>query len=580
LWEGLSAVNIVSILFSGPRRRIVTLAVMANLLAFAVIAISLEANYQQYRERAAVTSYNTNRLVSQSIAETFERIDLALQASRDEIALQQRRSKLSPQDISSFLENIEGLLPMTTGLRVTDVQGNVIASSREVPGGINYADRKYFMELQNNPAAGLVISEPIMGRIGKKWAIALARRLNDVNGKFSGIIVVSVQIDWFSEKFASLNVGPHGAVVLRGDASREFDLLARYPGAGYVGQTKVSDTFRATITANPQQGTYQAYAGADNILRTFSYQAVPGFPLITLVGLAPEDYLAPWWNEVYKMGVLAVVFVLLSVVASMVLLRTWRALEWRTEELSRSNADLEQFAYIASHDLQTPLRNIVSFTQLLDRRYKGRLDADADEFIGYIVDGAKRMSQMITDLLEYARVSNEHQDVEAVDLGVTVQTALRDLAPLVAASGAKVTVGRLPMVYAQKRRMESLFVNLLENAINYRRPGLVPELEITASPDGAGFWRIAVQDNGIGIAPEYLEKIFVIFQRLDPLKYPEGTGVGLAICRRIVERFGGRIWVESKPGQGTTFLFTLPSPPETAVTSDIAALASASVAAP
>lgn len=547
--------------FSSPSRRIVILGIVANLLAYGLIAVSLETSYQQHSERAAINSYNTNRLVSQNISDTFERIELGLRAAQDGIALLRRQNRVGPQEVEVLLRNLDTLLPMTSGLRVTDANGSLIASSREAPSGISYADRDYFQQLKDGQAADLVISKPIMGHIGQKWAIAFARRLDDSGGRFSGIVVTSIPIEQFNKTFSELNVGQHGTVVLRGDASRDFDLLARFPEAGFVGQTKVSDKFRATITANPAFGTYQAYAGADNVLRTFSYQAVAGFPLITLVGLAPQDFLLPWWNELYKMASLAMVFTLFSLVGGWALMRMLRRLERKSLELARSNADLEQFAFIASHDLQTPLRNIVSFSQLLDRRYGDKLDDDAREFIAYIVDGAKRMSMMVIDLLEYARVTDKagKTKLEAVDLNAAVRTAILDLGQTLNSTEADVHVDELPVIRGERQRIESLLVNLIDNALKYRQTDRKARVSIYAEPDMDGFWRISVKDNGIGIAKEYQEKIFVIFQRLDPKKYPDGTGVGLAICRRIVERYGGRIWFESEPNQGTVFHFTLPA---------------------
>lgn len=548
-------------LLATPRQRIIALVACANLFAYALIAVSLEDSYLQYSDRAAISSRNTNRLVSQNIADDIQRIDLALKVAGDEIVRQRRDRVKGQEELTDFLTRLQARLAMTNGLRITDGQGAVIAGSGGVPAGINNSDRDYFIKLRDNPQTELAISQPLLARIDKNWVLVFARRLVPIDGVFSGIVYASVPIEWFVQKFINLEVGPHGAVVLRGDASRDFDLLARYPAAGFVGQTKVSETFRATITANPAHGTYQAYAGADNILRTFSYQAVSGFPLITLVGLAPQDYLGPWWVEASKLAALALLFTLLTGLSGLWLLRAWSALQRQTDELARSNADLEQFAYIASHDLQTPLRNIVSFTQLLSRRYGNRLDGDADEFIGYIVDGAKRMSQMITDLFEYARISTVQQEIQSVDLGGVVKGVLAHLAPLIREAEAEIAVGDLPKVLAGDVQMTSLFQNLIENAIHYRNLEGQLKIDILAAPDAKGFWRLSVRDNGIGIAPEYHSKVFIIFQRLYPLEYPSGTGIGLAICRRIVERLGGRIWIKSESGQGSTFLFTLPAAP-------------------
>jgi signal transduction histidine kinase len=235
-----------------------------------------------------------------------------------------------------------------------------------------------------------------------------------------------------------------------------------------------------------------------------------------------------------------------------------RALRAKTQDLERSNADLERFAYVASHDLQTPLRNIASYTQLLDRRYRGRLDDDADQFIDYIVDGCKRMSQMVIDLLNYARVASDGGPLAAVSSREAIDLILVNLKTQIENSGAQVTVGQLPMVLAAPVQLASVFQNLIGNAIKYRAPDRQVAIAVRANRDPKGMWRFAVTDNGIGIDREYFDKIFEFFERLHPPTEAGGTGVGLAICHRIVHRFGGEIWVESVPGSGSTFYFTVP----------------------
>ena len=229
----------------------------------------------------------------------------------------------------------------------------------------------------------------------------------------------------------------------------------------------------------------------------------------------------------------------------------------KNEALLRSNADLEQFAYVASHDLQTPLRNVVSYAQLLDRRYKGRLDADADDFIGFIVDSAKRMTQLINDLLEYARITSQDRPLLPTPADKAVTRALGNLKAVLDQSGADIAIGNLPPVMAEPSHLVSLFQNLLGNALKYRMPDRPLRLSVTAERIDPEWWRFAVADNGIGIEPAYHDKIFEIFQRLDPASELEGTGIGLALCRRIVHRFGGAIWIESTPHRGTTVFFTL-----------------------
>jgi len=228
----------------------------------------------------------------------------------------------------------------------------------------------------------------------------------------------------------------------------------------------------------------------------------------------------------------------------------------KVEELNRSNEELGQFAYVASHDLQEPLRMVASYTQLLSRRYKGKLGSDADEFISFAVDGASRMQRLIQDLLAYSRVGTKGMDLLDTSSEAALQQALINLRGAIEESGALVTHDALPTVPADEMQLIQLFQNLVGNAIKYQNPG-VPRVHISAAKNGGKKWIFSVQDNGLGIDPQYFEKIFGVFQRLHKREEFAGTGIGLAICKKIVERHGGSISVESQPGQGSTFRFAL-----------------------
>ena len=227
----------------------------------------------------------------------------------------------------------------------------------------------------------------------------------------------------------------------------------------------------------------------------------------------------------------------------------------KVEELNRSNEELGQFAYIASHDLQEPLRMVASYTQLLSRRYKGKLDADADEFIAFAVDGATRMQRLIQDLLAYSRVGTKGGDLLNTSSEAALNTALSNLRGSIEESGALITHDPLPNVLADEMQLVQLFQNLVGNAIKYQNPG-TPRIHIAAL-NGGKQYRFSVQDNGLGIDPQYFERIFGMFQRLHKREEFAGTGIGLAICKKIVERHGGQISVESQPGMGSTFRFAL-----------------------
>ncbi len=301
--------------------------------------------------------------------------------------------------------------------------------------------------------------------------------------------------------------------------------------------------------------------------RTQGYSNFPGFDWTVLVRLDREHVQAPINRLMWT--VVGVGLLLVTPLAGFGVWASWRlvrdnrdlalsrkALEESIAELARSNADLQQFAYVASHDLKEPLRMVASYTQLLARRYKGKLDSDADEFIRYAVDGANRMQWLINDLLAYSRVTVQDKVFEEVDCNSVLEEVLSDIRVAVEESRAVVTRDPLPTVMADRVQLGQLFQNLIGNAIKFhgKEP---PQVHVSAERRPTE-WLFSVRDNGVGLDPEYAERIFVIFQRLHNREEYPGTGIGLAICKKIVERHGGRIWVVSQTGRGATFHFTLP----------------------
>ena len=235
--------------------------------------------------------------------------------------------------------------------------------------------------------------------------------------------------------------------------------------------------------------------------------------------------------------------------------RSHELLAEQASELERSNRDLEQFAYVASHDLQEPLRKVASFTQLLKKRYGGQLDDRADQYIDFAVDGAKRMQRLIQDLLGFSRVGRTGNERVDVDLERELEGVLEDLSEKVAETGASITHDPLPVVVGERALLHQLLANLLGNALKFRDPDRTPAVHVGVLARDT-HWELSVEDNGIGIDPQYAERVFVIFQRLHAKDVYEGTGIGLALCKRIVEYHGGRIWIEPREG-GTTIRFTL-----------------------
>ena len=236
--------------------------------------------------------------------------------------------------------------------------------------------------------------------------------------------------------------------------------------------------------------------------------------------------------------------------------RLHEALEQRAEELARSNAELEQFAYVASHDLQEPLRMVTSYVQILAEDYQGKLDESADRFIGYAVDGANRMKGLIDDLLAFSRVDTQGMPFEATDCNAVLEQVVNDMEAAIEDAGASISQDPLPTVYADSIQIAQVFQNLISNALKFAGNDS-PAVHVSARQNG-GEWVMSVRDNGIGIAPRHYERIFKMFQRLHHRSEYEGSGIGLALCHKITQRHGGRIWVESEVDQGSTFHFSIP----------------------
>jgi light-regulated signal transduction histidine kinase (bacteriophytochrome) len=233
-----------------------------------------------------------------------------------------------------------------------------------------------------------------------------------------------------------------------------------------------------------------------------------------------------------------------------------KKVQQRTAELERKNKDLEQFAYVASHDLQEPLQTTSGFVELLRKKYHGQIDEKADLYIDYVVQASGRMRILIKDLLDYSRIGRENE-CRQVDCSVIVQEVLADLHKVIVENEVSVKIGRLPVLYnVYPTELKSLFQNLVSNSIKFRKPDCSPVLFIDAVQSN-GHWQFSVKDNGIGIEDQYLEKIFIIFQRLHNRSMYDGSGIGLAHCKKIAELHGGKIWVHSEPGVGSTFYFTV-----------------------
>ena len=352
-------------------------------------------------------------------------------------------------------------------------------------------------------------------------------------------IVLGVEADEFMQgdtvsldgTYAEEVIRMRGPVLLQPDDPSE--IVSRYPGLAPLVQTGIRSLISAPLISNNE---------AVGVLHIRSFQAAAYQDRhVELTGRV-ADQIA---------GALASAQLYAERIEAEERLRGY------TDELARSNSELQQFAYVASHDLREPLRKVSSFTQLLARRYRGKLDAAADEFIEFAVDGAKRMEQLIEDLLAYSRVGTTDRTLEPIDSTAAFQQAVANCVTAIEETAASVTRDELPTVEADPAQLRQVFQNLIANAVKFRREA-PPRVHASARLEGQE-WVFSVRDNGIGIEVEFAERIFTIFQRLHSREDYAGTGIGLAICKKIVEGHGGRIWVESEPGKGSTFRFTIPA---------------------
>jgi len=453
----------------------------------------------------------------------------------------------------------------------------------------DYRDREHYRYHVNHPAErGMHIGDPVIGRASGYPVIPLSRAIHRRDGGLAGYVVVTLNPGALVAALRNVLIEDEGAAAVFRLPDDMY--LARYPNnEQFIGNSLPNSPMFREFADKVPVGVARYTAQADGHQKITGYRTMARYPLFVDVGITRDTAFAEWRADLSRLLLVVGAFsAALLVLATKLdarerqrILLTWQLernnrmledkvaertrhlaeareeAEQRARELAASNAELEQFAYVSSHDLQTPLRNIISYTQLLERRYKGRLDADADDFIGFIVDSGKRMTRMISDLLNYSRTGSHTEPVASVDLELVLDAVLADLALMITQSGAIIERTSLPVLPADKGQIASLFANLIGNAIKYRRSDTVPQIRISAD-ETPEHWVLSVADNGIGIAPEYQERIFVIFQRLHGPGQYDGTGIGLALCKKIVERHGGRIWVESDVERGSTFRFTLP----------------------
>jgi signal transduction histidine kinase len=511
--------------------------------------------------------------------------------------------KYSTQETNDFLRTAGQDYPSVDSWSWISPEGKLLASTRPHVVGVSLGDRDYFQALREGRP--WTVSNLLTDRLSGERRFVIASRISDRNGTMLGAVVAVLKAADLGERAVAL-YHPAGEALALFD--REGTLVYNSQEQRHVFQDWRGEDpvlVEALKSNSPQLGVLRLSNDGE---RTEQYIAarVPVDDIGWVAGArrsvpkAMASVRTGLWIVTGLNVLVVVISGLLAVRTSKSLIRQLRrlqgfaqavgqgdfghtveagrlrelaelatafnqmstavsaaqsALQRTADQLASSNQELEQFAYIASHDLQEPLRVVIGYVQLIERKYKGHLDADADQFFHYIVEGVARMQQLINDLLNYSRVGTRGLALKETSLDTVLDRALANLKLVIDETGATVTHDALPKVQADETQLVQLFQNLIGNGIKFRSDH-PPAIHVSARRD-SDHWVLGVRDNGIGIEPAYWEQIFVIFQRLHTRQKYAGTGIGLAICKRIVERHGGRIWLESQLGQGATFYFTL-----------------------
>ncbi|MCC7168162.1 MAG: hypothetical protein IT565_11395 [Rhodospirillales bacterium] len=451
------------------------------------------------------------------------------------------------------------LFPEIRTLAVTDATGRVILSGVPDQVGADLSDREYFLaHRQGQGGSNVFVSAPYRTRFGDQ-SIAFSHGLFDAQNRFGGIVVAGLDPKYIDTILSQVRPDyPNSTAFLFHQSGAFVHRLpdperyvgARLGGLGFLAhkQSGLTMTRRASV------------ATSDGVRRLAVFRNLDDSPLGIGISRGYHHALEGWYRN---LALRVALFVLTTIVVVSLMIRALRRererhelavqLRQSVDRLTSSNTELERFAHVASHDLREPVRTLVSFSQLLERRLGTALSPDVKDYLDYVVGAAKRMDALVSDLLTYARVSSDVEPFRPVDLDLVLAEVRLDLADALARTGATLEAPRLPTVMGTRMQLHQLLQNLVSNALKFQSPGTPPRL-VFSRTDEPGQWRISLTDNGIGLDPKYAEQIFVIFKRLHSDQAYPGTGVGLAVCRRIMERHNGRIWAESAgEGRGATF---------------------------
>jgi signal transduction histidine kinase len=570
----ISEINTVS--YRAYVRHLLTGVLLTNIFVIGLALYFINESRYETEQMAKATTENLSQVLAQSIHGSVDKINLILLTVSDEIEKQLNGNGLGKLPLESFLSRERKRLPEINRILVSNSKGELvlgIGGARQLRKSV--ADRDYFILLRDDPNAKLVIGKPIAGVVDGEWIQIFARRINSPDGSFAGVVTGSIRLEYFRKLFSAITVGEHGSITLR---DKDLAVLARYPdnqaSGSSVGQKIVSRTFRELIKSGKNSATYKATYPIDTIERLSTFHKVSDYPLYVNVGLAINDYTAVWRREAIWVSSLVLIFNLLTCFASWSLLCKFKRekqaeealllahenLELKVNErtlcLETALRELESFSYSVSHDLRSPLTQINSFVTIMSEEFGALLPPQAISLVDRTLAESRRMGKLIDALLELARVSRTQMIKKRVNLSALATRVCDGLREGDPDRPVEIVISDGLIVQADKSLLIQLMVNLLGNAWKYTSAGPNAHIEF-GKEVVAGEEIFYVSDNGVGFDMAYSDKLFKEFQRLHGSEY-EGTGIGLATVKRIVDRHGGRVWAVSKPNEGATFYFTLP----------------------
>lgn len=551
---------------------------LINLFVFGLLAFSLHQSYREYEEHAEVTAQNFSRLLAQDIGGDIDKIDVALLGAADEIERQVASGGVDRQALNAFLARQQRRLPEIFSLRATDAMGIVSHGLGVDPAARqDNSDREYFVRQRDNPHAGLVITKPVFTRIDKRWAVPISRSVHLPDGSFGGVVYVNLGLDYLTKTFSIIDVGRRGSVSLRDAEMNVFAVYPLPPDLGKViGAKLVVPELQALIQAGREAGTYVTRNTLDGVERNYAVRRVADYPLYVVVGRATGEYMAPWRDQTVKTVLLALLFCFATLTSSWLIYRDIRARKQaeatvrqlnaeleqrvlqRTAQLEAMNKELEEFSYSMSHDMRTPLRALDGFSKILLEEHDASLDAEGKRLLKVLRDNARRMGRLVDDILRFLSVGRQKMEPGPVDMAELVAEIFAGLQAAHPARKLRLESAALPAAWGDRDMLGEALRNILSNAVKFSPTDGEVLIEVGGSTE-KNENVYSVGDHGIGFDMRYVDKLFRVFERVHPTGQYEGSGIGLAIVKRIITRHGGRVWAQGKVGEGATIYFALPN---------------------